>query len=70
MTKCPYCGRKLREHERYCDFCEQDIGKHVDKSEKPDLPKRNIKGDIEKLKKRSGILLDKIKKRVIKNRRN
>lgn len=25
MSKCPYCGRVLREHERYCDFCEQDL---------------------------------------------
>ena len=25
MEKCPYCGKKLREDERYCDFCEQDL---------------------------------------------
>jgi len=27
MTKCPYCGRKLIEEERYCFFCEQEIKK-------------------------------------------
>ena len=25
MEKCPYCGKKLKEDERYCDFCEQDL---------------------------------------------
>lgn len=39
MTKCPYCGRTLREHERYCDFCEQDITKEVEKKESSQLGK-------------------------------
>ena len=30
MEKCPYCGRRLREHERYCDFCEQDLSEVID----------------------------------------
>ena len=40
IVKCPYCGRKLREHERYCDFCEEDISKAVSGSQKPSsMPK-------------------------------
>ena len=54
MTKCPYCGRTLREHERYCDFCEEDISKVVDEAEKPDVKpgdfKKGVKKDIEKVK--------------------
>jgi len=49
MTKCPYCGRKLREHERYCDFCEQDITKEVEKAEKPKV-KTHFKELFTKLK--------------------
>jgi len=55
MTKCPYCGRELREHERYCDFCEQDIGKAIDKEEKPSI--------IEEFK----ALFERIKKKFKKN---
>lgn len=50
MTKCPYCGRELREHERYCDFCEQDIGKEVDKAEEPKV-KTDFKELFSKIKK-------------------
>ena len=40
MTKCPYCGRTLREHERYCDFCEQDLTKVVEGQLKPKNKKK------------------------------
>ncbi len=54
MTKCPYCGRNLRESERYCDFCELDISKTADEAEKPDVKpsdfKKAVKEDIEKVK--------------------
>ncbi|MBW2989945.1 hypothetical protein KY358_06540 [Candidatus Woesearchaeota archaeon] len=50
MTNCPYCGRALRDDERYCDFCEMDVTGEVDKDE----PKANLdlKGKLSKLKKR------------------
>ncbi|MEK6948865.1 MAG: hypothetical protein AABX34_01495 [Nanoarchaeota archaeon] len=35
MPKCPYCGRKMTEHEMYCWNCEQDVSKIKNKSEKP-----------------------------------
>ena len=35
MAKCPYCGRKVSDTERYCYFCEEDISKTRDKEEKP-----------------------------------
>jgi len=44
MTKCPQCGRTLREHERYCDFCEQDITKAVEEAEAP-----KVKTDFKEL---------------------
>ncbi|MBW2983900.1 hypothetical protein KY361_02195 [Candidatus Woesearchaeota archaeon] len=31
--RCPYCGKLTRPHERYCDFCEQDLSKVRDKLE-------------------------------------
>jgi len=31
MTKCPYCQKTLREHEVYCDFCEEDTTKKIKK---------------------------------------
>lgn len=44
MSKCPYCRRKLREHEVYCDFCEQDTTKLIKrtkkKTSKPETKKR------------------------------
>jgi hypothetical protein len=40
MTKCPYCRRTLREHEVYCDFCEEDTTKKIKK------PKQYIKKEI------------------------
>ena len=61
MTKCPYCGRVLREHERYCDFCETDISKAADEAEKPDVKpsdlKKEVKKDIEKVKRLSKTLV-------------
>lgn len=33
--KCPYCGRTLYGHERYCWFCERDVSKARDAAEKP-----------------------------------
>ncbi|MBW2974109.1 hypothetical protein KY366_00165 [Candidatus Woesearchaeota archaeon] len=51
MTKCHYCGRELREHERYCDFCKQDLSKDVDKAEKPDISPIDFGKIREKLKK-------------------
>ena len=69
MTKCPYCGRNLREHERYCDFCEQDISKAVDEAEKPDVKpsdfKEEVKKDIERVKSFSETLV-KIAKNIKK----
>ncbi len=50
MTKCPYCGRNLRENERYCDFCELDISKTADEAEKPDVKSPDLKKEIEKVK--------------------
>jgi uncharacterized OB-fold protein len=50
MTKCPYCGRTLREHEKYCDFCEQNITKHVEKEEAPKVT-TDFKELFSKLKK-------------------
>ena len=52
MTKCPYCGRKIIEHERYCYFCQQSIGKHVDKAQRIDLEPKpyGIKDDLNKIK--------------------
>lgn len=44
MTKCPYCGRRLREHERYCDFCEQDLTEAI--GEKLKMKKEQITGPI------------------------
>jgi len=39
MAKCPYCYRKLEDEERYCYFCDQDVGKEKDKDERPDIDK-------------------------------
>ncbi len=50
MTKCPYCGRELREDERYCDFCEQDITKTVEEADAPKV-KTDFKELFSKLKK-------------------
>ncbi len=56
MTKCPQCGRTLREHERYCDFCEQDVTETVEKEEGSQLGKdlqevfSKIKGLFQKKK--------------------
>ncbi len=68
MIKCPYCGRKLVEHERYCYFCEQDLSKVVDALEKPNInPKPyDFKADIEKVKRISKIVVDKAKKKFKK----
>lgn len=65
MTKCPYCGRELREHERYCDFCEQDISKVVDKAEKPKISPKpyDFKGSIEKVKNISKAVFRNIKRK-------
>ena len=35
MASCPYCGRRLRETERYCWFCEADVSKVIDEEERP-----------------------------------
>lgn len=37
MAKCPYCGRKLSETERYCVNCELDVSKARDEEEKPKI---------------------------------
>ena len=52
MTKCPYCSRNLIEHERYCYFCHQDVGKHVDRAQRTKIEPKpySIKGDITKIK--------------------
>lgn len=47
MTKCPYCGRTLREHERYCDFCEQDLTDVVEGKLKP--KKKKIQEHIKEI---------------------
>lgn len=64
MTKCPYCGRTLREHERYCDFCEQDITKAVEEAERPKISHEHFKEDIEKVKRISKSLVRNIKKKL------
>ena len=33
MTHCPYCGKVIKEGERYCWHCENDISKFADKEE-------------------------------------
>lgn len=51
--KCPYCGRTLREHERYCDFCEQDITDAVEgkvRIEKKKEETKPAKKEIQKAK--------------------
>jgi len=48
MAKCPHCGRNLREHERYCDFCEEDITDVVEKTVKI---KKTVKKAVKKVKK-------------------
>jgi hypothetical protein len=46
MTKCPYCRKPLREHEVYCDFCEEDTTKKI---KKPKIePKAEIKIPVKK----------------------
>jgi len=52
MVKCPYCGRKIIENERYCYFCHQNIGKHVDKAQRIGLEPKpyGFKDDINKIK--------------------
>ncbi|MEA2035913.1 MAG: hypothetical protein U9O94_00285 [Nanoarchaeota archaeon] len=69
MAKCPYCGKELREHERYCDFCEQDISKAADNAEQPDIKKEDFKKDIQKLRefsKKVVIVSKNIKKKIKK----
>ena len=41
MTKCPYCQKTLREHEVYCDFCEEDTTKKI-KKQKAEPPRAVI----------------------------
>lgn len=64
MTKCPYCGRTLREHERYCDFCEQDITKAVEEAGNPQISSKPFKEDVEKVKRISKLVFRKIKKKL------
>ncbi len=45
--KCPYCKRNLRQHERYCDFCEQDLTEVVEKTVKI---RKTTKKAIKKIK--------------------
>ena len=33
MAKCPYCGKKVGQNERYCSHCENDISEVADKSQ-------------------------------------
>lgn len=35
MVDCPYCGKELKDSERYCWNCENDVSKIVDKSQSP-----------------------------------
>jgi len=35
MTNCPYCGKKVKEGERYCYHCENDLSKIADEKESP-----------------------------------
>jgi|ETNmetMinimDraft_11_1059920.scaffolds.fasta_scaffold93608_2 hypothetical protein len=35
MTNCPYCGKEVKEGERYCHHCENDISKIADEKENP-----------------------------------
>ncbi|MBS3102391.1 hypothetical protein J4458_03005 [Candidatus Woesearchaeota archaeon] len=35
MANCPYCGKKIKEGERYCWHCENDVSGIVDKEEAP-----------------------------------
>jgi predicted amidophosphoribosyltransferase len=35
MARCPNCGKKLGEDERYCFHCENDLSKVVDKEQSP-----------------------------------
>ena len=35
MVRCPYCGKKLEDWERYCVQCEQDISEVRDEEDKP-----------------------------------
>jgi len=56
MTKCPYCGRTLREDERYCDFCEQDLSETI---------KNPIKYLLSKIKKRKEEPKQKLKQHPI-----
>ncbi len=54
MAKCPYCGRLLTKHERFCYHCEQDVGKAVDESERPHMPRPkpyDLKKDVQEFKK-------------------
>jgi len=50
MVKCPYCGRELTKHERYCYHCEHDLSKVVDEAARHTLPEPrtyNFKKDAE-----------------------
>jgi predicted amidophosphoribosyltransferase len=41
MAKCPYCGKKLSENERYCWHCENDLSKMRDELEKPEAEEQH-----------------------------
>tara|TARA_Y100000310_G_scaffold316181_1_gene367605 strand:- start:127 stop:492 length:366 start_codon:yes stop_codon:yes gene_type:complete len=42
MTRCPYCRKPLREHEVYCDFCEEDTTKKIKKKKiKPKISQKS-----------------------------
>ena len=48
--RCPYCGKKIAEDERYCYHCEQDISKTTE-DVKAKIPKPvhiNLKEDFRK----------------------
>ena len=65
MAHCPYCGRELTKHERFCYHCEQDVSKTVDGAERPNLPKPkayDLKKDFEDYKKLGKRILTKFKK--------
>ncbi|MFH1641309.1 MAG: DUF5679 domain-containing protein [Nanoarchaeota archaeon] len=67
MAHCPYCGRMLTLHERFCYHCEQDIGKFVDKEERPTVPKPKpyqLKKDWDKYKEMGKNILSKLKRRM------